>query len=399
MSQPPNDPSKAPTPGPVISDLPKDLTIKPGKYPEGPEPSKGLYMVKEDPDQYGDGPVFIYGGPWIVQRREGCWLEETTPLNLCLSGAFKKSYAYYSLKERTPAMLTKVIDVASKKQYSSFVNFIAKLKHDLVTNKPYEKFTAQDDETEKWNEWIDSQSPKTYFGNNWVFTECYVYRKIQEGIQLNHLGDFDPFEDVKRDQFIGNIEPMCVVAEKLMEFSQPKEDRAIQKNEWVALLKVSLWANRCDLSQSLGEKADLSEVCPQPVLPFPKPTAKPKPLKKVLPFPKPTAKPKPLKKGKLPPVAPPLTDLGYIDPFQITLDLKPNLLIDDSAKSFGPMVKRCTKIRNNIQKQIAKNEKSFKQKCSCHRLARVANVPFQWDPEKPEPNWLEMFPSGKKKKG
>lgn len=61
---------------------------------------------------------------------------------------------------------------------------VAKLKNDLVTNKEYDKLRIQTPDTELWNRWIESQDNKKYFLNSWMFTECYVYRRLREGCEL-----------------------------------------------------------------------------------------------------------------------------------------------------------------------------------------------------------------------
>lgn len=72
----------------------------------------------------------------------------------------------------------------SDEDLSNFMQVVTKLKNDLVTNKKYEKFTVDSEEAEKWNEWIDAQEQQTYFNNTWLFSECYIYRKLFEGCEL-----------------------------------------------------------------------------------------------------------------------------------------------------------------------------------------------------------------------
>ncbi|XP_075987701.1 damage-control phosphatase ARMT1-like isoform X2 [Anticarsia gemmatalis] len=285
-------------------------------------------VAKEpSPEDYFVTPEFIYGGPFIPVKLPSPFMDSATPINLPLQGTFKLSFAYYSLKERFPVILTKIIDHlsrdgskiksasgASDEDLRNFMQVVTKLKNDLVTNKPYDPFTVETEEAKKWNEWIESQDNKTYFLNTWMFTECYVYRKLYEGCELGKsLGKFDYFQEQKNQSFQDFLEPMCMAADKVIDMLG-KSEKDKRKADFITLLKLCLWANRCDLSLSLGGKASLS-TGPAPAAPAagkaPEPAGKDK------------------GKGGAPPPKP---SSGPIDPIQMILDLKDKLLVDDTGK-------------------------------------------------------------------
>lgn len=53
------------------------------------------------------------------------------------------------------------------------------------------------------------------------------------------LANFDPFEDQKIKSFTGSLEPMCVVAEKVISMMDPS-DKDKRKADFITLLKVLL---------------------------------------------------------------------------------------------------------------------------------------------------------------
>lgn len=61
---------------------------------------------------------------------------------------------------------------------------ITKMKNDLMTNKDYDPFTIDTPEGQKWNNWIENLVNKKYYNNTWLFTECYVYRRLYEACEL-----------------------------------------------------------------------------------------------------------------------------------------------------------------------------------------------------------------------
>ncbi|CAK1549137.1 unnamed protein product [Leptosia nina] len=278
--------------------------------------------IDRDDENYCTTPEFIYGGPFIKVEKPCPFLNTATPINLQLQGSFKKSFAYYSLKERMPVILTKVIDYlsregnkiksgngASDEDIRNYIQYVTKLKNDLVTNKKYDLLTVDTPEAQRWNKWIESCETQNYFMNTWVFTECYVYRRLREGCESTKtLANFDPFDEQKDQSFNNSMEPMCVVAEKLISML-PESDKDKRKADFITLLKVCLWSNKCDLSLSMGEQVTLKNEG----------TVKKTPSRDIL------------------------------DPFQMILDLKDKVLVDDSAKIADLVVSRGENIAKAIE--------------------------------------------------
>lgn len=261
-----------------------------------PVRSETTVVTDEDNSTKAD---FIYGGPFIKVEKPSPFLDTATPINIQLQGTFKKSFAYYTLKERLPVILTKTIDYlaresskiksshgASDDDVRGLIQYITKLKNDLMTNKKYAPLTVDTPEAKKWNDWIAAAENQYYFTNVWVFSECYIYRRLIEGCELTKgLKNFDPFEEQKEKSFVNSLEAMCAVADKLVTMLDPS-DKDKRKTDFVSLLKICLWANKCDLSLSMGEQVSMDDGNPK----------------------------------------------NIIDPFQMIIDFKDKVLVDDSAK-------------------------------------------------------------------
>ncbi|XP_050555896.1 damage-control phosphatase ARMT1 isoform X3 [Spodoptera frugiperda] len=310
----------------------------------------------------------------------GCYIDTDlpvmrlqTPFEVDLCGMYGRSFAYFSLKERIPVILTKIIDYlsrdggsiksangASEEDLKNFMQSVVKLKNDLVTNKDYDPFTVDTANAKKWNMWIENQENKKYFNNTWMFTECYLYRKLREGCELTKgLQKFDYFEAQKKSAFDNNVELMCIVADKMVTMVN-KSEKDKRKADFITLLKICLWANKCDLSLSLGSQVNLIQA------------AKDATEKLRLNPPPPPPPPKKGKKGKPAKEAAPQAPLVIShDPFQMILDLKDKLLVDDTAKIADQVQNKA----DAMLKAINANT-TFKFKCSCHRLATLAGVPL-----------------------
>ncbi|XP_063835480.1 damage-control phosphatase ARMT1-like isoform X2 [Ostrinia nubilalis] len=276
-------------------------------------------------------PDFIYGGPFVKLEKACPLLDTATPINLQLQGTFKKSFAYYSLKERLPIILTKVIDYcsregqkirsansASDEDVRNFIQYVTKLKNDLMTNKKYDLLTVDTPEAKRWNEWILNADNSYYFTNTWVFTECYVYRRLREGCELQKgLQNFDPFDEQKEKAFAGGMEPMCIVAEKLVTML-PESDKDKRKADFITLLKICLWANKCDLSLSMGEQVNLKgEAKTEAGSPDKSKTS--------------------------------VVDTAVMDPFQMIIDYKDKILVDDSGKAVDQVIAKAEAIAKAIE--------------------------------------------------
>eukprot|EP00794_Sanderia_malayensis_P006557 gene6558-7298_t len=201
-----------------------------------------------------------------------------------LSGQDEKSFAFVTIKDRMPEILTKVVDVFSRlalKHHSNgseekavdckeIVNKLSKMKNEMQTNKPILQVTDSYSDTEIWNACIsnlkqlvpDGVQP-AWFNVPWLTVECYFYRRIFEALQLSQFHkDFDPFAEQKENAFYSSKGPMATLAHYVIQFSKsqpPSVEEAIKDREQLRLdfemlFEYCLWGNKCDLSLSAGHQ-------------------------------------------------------------------------------------------------------------------------------------------------
>ncbi|XP_077302999.1 damage-control phosphatase ARMT1-like isoform X2 [Arctopsyche grandis] len=136
------------------------------------------------------------------------------------------------------------------------IGFLSKLKNEIQTNKRFQLLLDKDSDVNKWNDLIAEQQDPYYFTAIWLFTECYVYRRIREAFEITKsLNKFDPFRVQKDITFGQSLEAMCLVANHL---SKKLEEINNIKENFIKLLRMTLWGNKCDLSLSAGE--DVSQA-------------------------------------------------------------------------------------------------------------------------------------------
>ncbi|XP_019405616.1 PREDICTED: protein-glutamate O-methyltransferase isoform X1 [Crocodylus porosus] len=194
-----------------------------------------------------------------------------------LSGRFKGSFAYFTIKDRLPQILTRVIDTLHRHKNEFFekhgekgveaekraISFLSKLRNELQTDKPMIPLSDELPDTPIWNQYLEYQrnvsngnGQPSWFQSPWLYVECYMYRRIHEALIHNPpIDDFDPFMEAKIQSFFESqqaIIAICTYLQELLKNIQDLNENQL-KEEFFKLLQVSLWGNRCDLSISAGE--------------------------------------------------------------------------------------------------------------------------------------------------
>lgn len=201
-----------------------------------------------------------------------------TPFGVRLSGVYMRSFAYITLKDRLPVILTKVIDTMScnkekivekfgedaKEEIKQIIGFISQLKNEIVTNKVLTPMPIVENEHNNditvWNKYLQEKTDKegaipTWFNTEWLYCECYMYRTLaQKLLLMNALRTYDPFENQKKDALTNSIDSMKLVSKHLVDIIDKKQSisGSERKLNFFKLLKLNLWGNRCDLSLSAG---------------------------------------------------------------------------------------------------------------------------------------------------
>uniref|UniRef100_UPI00358ED420 damage-control phosphatase ARMT1 n=1 Tax=Myxine glutinosa TaxID=7769 RepID=UPI00358ED420 len=193
-----------------------------------------------------------------------------------LSARFLGSFAYLTVKDRLPAILTQIVDRVHR-HHAHFVkthgeeggeagkkvvSLLSKLRSELLTDKPLQQLEDGRSDCEIWNEYLEWQRTKlqpneepSWFKSPWLYVECYMYRKVQEIVgRCEPLCEFDVFADLKLKSFMDSQRAIMTLADHigniLDNIENLKEDDL--KDTFMKLLQVSLWGNKCDLSISAG---------------------------------------------------------------------------------------------------------------------------------------------------
>ncbi|KAF2347241.1 protein of unknown function DUF89 [Trinorchestia longiramus] len=201
-------------------------------------------------------------------------------LPIPLSAEVIGSFAYFTVKDRLPVILTSVIDylcqeklnivdeygkIASE-ELKAVIAVLSQLKNEMQTNKPLKLFPLiepppKHDDTVQWNEYIAAYQrergrPPSWFTSPWLVVECFLYKSIHHAfLRTTTMKALDPFQKQKmaalqqsRDA-VAALEQftLCLLEEVTQDTPSHVVACAI-----TAMLELCVWGNQCDLSISGG---------------------------------------------------------------------------------------------------------------------------------------------------
>ncbi|XP_075459183.1 damage-control phosphatase ARMT1 isoform X2 [Ascaphus truei] len=194
-----------------------------------------------------------------------------------LSARFVGSFAYFTIKDRLPQILTKVIDTVHRNKHKFLeeygeegveaekraLSFFSKLRNEMQTDKDVLPLTDSQPDAQLWNQYLNYQNTllndgeqPSWFKSPWLYVECYMYRRIHEGLVLSPpICEFDVFEEAKNASFFESQQAILALCAHLQELNKSIAGLSANqlREELFKLLQVSLWANKCDLSISAGQ--------------------------------------------------------------------------------------------------------------------------------------------------
>ncbi|KAI6227496.1 Sugar phosphate phosphatase [Aphelenchoides fujianensis] len=199
------------------------------------------------------------------------------------SGSVKPSFAFDSITERWPRILTRIVDQMHQKHNESVKKFgesgdadvkhiihnLSRLRYMIVTDKPLELLQTELTDGEVWNAEIKRYREKvgekeaTWYKLPWLFTECYEYRLIYQFFQdTKNFKDYDPFRIEKEKSYYDSTAHLLALATELLKSIKAEGELQGErlKTEISRLLQVSLWGNKADLSLSGGDPHFMSET-------------------------------------------------------------------------------------------------------------------------------------------
>ncbi|XP_076295735.1 damage-control phosphatase ARMT1 isoform X2 [Lasioglossum baleicum] len=212
-------------------------------------------------------------------------LQDTyTPTGIPLRGIYKRSFAYITIKDRLPVILTKIVDTLSRnkedianlygenvsEEIKQIIGFISKLKNEIVTNKTLKPLqtlpNATNNDADEWNKYlikrteIEGTTP-TWFNTLWLYCECYMYRTLaQEFALTKYLHNYDVFQEQKQSAFTGSLVSIETLCAYTLNYTKRAESLSLveTKQELFKFLQLNLWGNKCDLSLSAGAEVSQS---------------------------------------------------------------------------------------------------------------------------------------------
>ncbi|KJH46510.1 hypothetical protein DICVIV_07414 [Dictyocaulus viviparus] len=196
-----------------------------------------------------------------------------------LNGIEEGTFVFFTISERWPKTIAKIVDYfhCSRRilmeQYGTeadadikaVIAELSELRYRIATDKPLEDISDLSYSHDMWNKLLanlrvkHSESGVTWFKMDWLFTECYMYRRIVGATaKTKYLKTLDYFREQKIKGFNDHLEQIRDGINFM--FTALENIAACRKSETLeVLLKMCLWGNRCDLSLSCGGPTKLAQ--------------------------------------------------------------------------------------------------------------------------------------------
>ncbi|KAI6237106.1 Sugar phosphate phosphatase [Aphelenchoides besseyi] len=196
-------------------------------------------------------------------------------------GAIKPSFAFTTITERWPKIITRVIDQMHQKHNESVKKYgesgdadikyvihnLSRLRYMVVTDKPLEFLVTDVPDKGVWNKVIKDYHEKvgeketTWYKIPFLFSECFMYRLIYQYYQdTQNFKDYDPFRIEKEKSYHESRNHLLTLAHELLKTIKEETKGDELKKEISRLIQVCLWGNKADLSLSGGDSAQMSET-------------------------------------------------------------------------------------------------------------------------------------------
>ena len=160
------------------------------------------------------------------------------------------SFAYFTLTQRMPAIVQRVIDE------NDFPPSIVENLETLIQELPYGIVRSLKDEgpdVAAWARYLEPFAGQPWLDIPWFFAEVYFYRRILEATHYFLPGSsqgVDPYEYQKRKGLETAMDSIRELSARLNTWSDTllHEDGTSNNTGLIALLYFALWGNRADLS-------------------------------------------------------------------------------------------------------------------------------------------------------
>ncbi|KAK2765977.1 hypothetical protein FQN54_007492 [Arachnomyces sp. PD_36] len=185
----------------------------------------------------------------------------------------KDTFAYVSAVERWPVILTGAIDdlhrsvgeATDKEKVAegkTILEGLAKLKYELQHDRQLTPLPEDgESDIEAYNKELEARGNPTWLNVNWLYAECYLYRRINVLFTRSKLWkNYDVFSRQKMSTFKSSRPAVLELAAKYKELSEelatgktaagksPEELEEAEKLIFMEMCEICLWGNATDLS-------------------------------------------------------------------------------------------------------------------------------------------------------
>ena len=140
---------------------------------------------------------------------------------------------------------------------------MSQLRYELTTDKPLRVLTDDGLDADLWNRSLNELQERigvensTWFKAPWLFTECYMYRRIREALLLckSKFRFYDAYIESKKEAYNSTEKTIISLFGGLCSLNVNNDERNFDelKSKHENILLVSLWSNKNDLSLSSGQ--------------------------------------------------------------------------------------------------------------------------------------------------
>ncbi|KAK1778673.1 hypothetical protein QBC45DRAFT_158926 [Copromyces sp. CBS 386.78] len=180
----------------------------------------------------------------------------------------KTSFAYETARKRWPIIITQAIDdvyrttgqtddAAKREEGKKIINDLATLKYEVQHDRaltPIPDDGVSDVAT--YNQILESLGKPTWLNVSWLFSECYLYRRINTFFKLStHWKNYDIFARQKIKTFRSSRPAVLELAARYKDLitqlrahsTEPVSEEA-DKLLFTEMCEICLWGNATDLS-------------------------------------------------------------------------------------------------------------------------------------------------------
>ncbi|KAK9441546.1 DUF89 domain protein [Metarhizium brunneum] len=178
------------------------------------------------------------------------------------------SFAHDSVRNRWPVILTGAIDDVyrtadpadpeKQAEGNKIIQQLVDLKYDVLHDRKLTPIVddGYPDEIARYNKEIVQLGEPTWLDVPWLFSECYMYRRIRTFFSLTkHWQNYDIFSRQKMDTFRTSRNAVVELASRYKEFvtelrsnKDATHDEEAEKLLFTEMFEICLWGNATDLS-------------------------------------------------------------------------------------------------------------------------------------------------------